>query len=46
VRTDEIGVLQERYAAFDQRFFKPIEVFEKPVGYRFVCQLPQPLGGL
>jgi hypothetical protein len=43
---DEIALLQERDAAFDQRFFELIEILEKTVGHRFVCQWPQPLGGL
>ena len=46
VRADEVGLLKERYAAFDQRFFEPIKILEQAIGYRFVCQRPQPLGGL
>jgi nuclear transport factor 2 (NTF2) superfamily protein len=37
VRTDEIGLLQERYAAFDEHFFELIEVLKEAVGHRFVC---------
>lgn len=39
-RADEIALLQERDAAFDQRFFELIEILEKAVGHRFVCQWP------
>ena len=37
VRTNEIPLLKERYAAFDQRFFELIEVLDESVCHRFVC---------
>jgi len=43
---EALGIGLQRSAAFDQHRLQRVQVGKRAVGYRFVDQRPQPLGGL